>query len=130
MNHPIGNALLINDFKIDMTIIAALLTIIGYSINDTIVVFDRIREVRGRLGVVTPEIINDSINQTLARTLMTSLTTLVVLTIMYTLGGNTIRGFNYCMIIGIITGSYSSIAIASPLLMARWLNRSASRVSR
>ena len=100
-----------------MTIVAALLTIIGYSINDTIVVFDRIRETRGRLGLVTPQIINDSINQCLSRTLLTSITTFVVLFIMYIAGGSSIRGFNYCMMIGVITGTYSSIAIASPLLM-------------
>ena len=117
-NHPIGNALLISDFKIDMTIVAAFLTIIGYSINDTIVVFDRIRETRGRLGVVTPQIINQSINQCLARTLMTSLTTFIVLLVMYIFGGSSIRGFNYCMMVGVITGTYSSIAVASPLLMA------------
>jgi len=123
LSHWIPDALLITDFKINMTIIAALLTIIGYSINDTIVVFDRIRETRGRLGHVTPEIINASINQTLARTIMTSFTTLVVLTIMYIFGGGTIRGFNFCMIVGVLTGSYSSIAIASPLLMAHWGRR-------
>lgn len=121
LDHPIGNFLLIHDFKINMTIVAALLTIIGYSINDTIVVFDRIRETRGRLGVVTPEIINASINQTLARTIMTSITTLIVLVIMYIFGGESVRGFNYCMIIGILTGTYSSVAIAAPLLMARFL---------
>jgi len=120
VNHPIGNALLINDFKIDMTIVAAFLTIIGYSINDTIVVFDRIRETRGRLGAVSPKIINQSINQCLSRTLMTSLTTFIVLLVMYIFGGTSIRGFNYCMMIGIITGTYSSIAVASPLLMARF----------
>jgi len=117
-DHPIGNALLISDFKIDMTIVAAFLTIIGYSINDTIVVFDRIRETRGRLGVVTPQIINQSINQCLSRTLLTSATTFIVLLVMYVFGGTSIRGFNYCMMIGIITGTYSSIAVASPLLMA------------
>ena len=116
-NHPIGNALLIHDFKIDMTIVAAFLTIIGYSINDTIVIFDRIRETRGRLGHVTPEIINSSINQCLSRTVLTSATTLLVLLTMYIFGGESIRGFNYCMIIGVLTGTYSSIAIAAPLLM-------------
>jgi SecD/SecF fusion protein len=117
INHPIGNALLISDFKIDMTIVAAFLTLIGYSINDTIVVFDRIRETRGRLGVVTPQIINQSINQCMSRTLLTGVTTFMVLVVMYIFGGSSIRGFNYCMIIGIITGTYSSIAVASPLLM-------------
>ncbi len=118
-DHPIGNALLISDFKINMTIVAALLTIIGYSINDTIVVFDRIRETRGRLGQLTPEIVNASINQTLSRTIMTAVTTLVVLVIMYVFGGSSIRGFNACMIMGVVTGTYSSIAIAAPLLLVR-----------
>lgn len=111
--------LLIHDFPINMVIVAAFLTIIGYSINDTIVVFDRIRETRGRLGHVTPEVINHSINQCLARTIMTSATTMVVLMTMYIFGGDSIRGFNYCMIVGIITGTYSSIAVAAPILMMR-----------
>lgn len=123
VNHPIGNALLIHDFKINMTIVAAFLTIIGYSINDTIVVFDRIRETRGRLGVVTPSVINQSINQCLSRTLLTSFTTFVVLLVMYIFGGESIRGFNYCLMIGVITGTYSSIAVASPLLMARFVRQ-------
>ena len=123
--HPVGQALLIDDFKIDMTIVAAFLTIIGYSINDTIVVFDRIRETRGRLGRVTREVINKSINHTISRTLLTSFTTLLVLLIMYIFGGNSIRGFNYCMIIGVLTGTYSSIAVASPLLMAAYARRTA-----
>ncbi len=112
-----GEFLLIDDFKINMTIVAAFLTIIGYSINDSIVIFDRIREMRGRLGIVTPKIINDAINQCLSRTIMTSATTFLVLLIMYVFGGSSIRGFNYCMLIGVITGTYSSIAIASPLLI-------------
>jgi len=117
--HPIGAALLISDFKIDMTVVAAFLTIIGYSINDTIIVFDRIREIRGRLGIVTPEIINQAINQTLARTLLTAGTTMLVVVILYIFGGSSIRAFNFCMLIGVLTGTYSSIAIASPLLMLR-----------
>ena len=120
VNHPIGNALLISDFKINMTIVAAFLTIIGYSVNDTIVVFDRIRETRGRLGVVSPQVINQSINQCLSRPLLPSVTTFIVLLVMYIFGGSSIRGFNYCMMIGVITGTYSSIAVASPLLMARF----------
>ena len=116
-NHPIGRMLGIEDFKIDMTIIAALLTLIGYSINDKIVIFDRIREVRGRMGTVTVKVINDSLNQTLARTLLTGLSVLFVLLVMYIFGGMSIRGFSYCMFIGLITGTYSSIAIAAPLLL-------------
>ena len=122
-NHPLGAALLIDDFKINMTIVAAFLTIIGYSVNDTIVVFDRIRETRGRLGRVTQDIINSSINQCMSRTLMTSITTFVVLLIMYIFGGSSIRGFNFCMMIGVLTGTYSSIAIATPLLMMRFGRR-------
>jgi len=117
VRHPIGNALLISDFKIDMTIVAAFLTIIGYSINDTIVVFDRIRETRGRLGVVTPQIINQSINQCLSRTLLTSATTFIVLLVMYIAGGPGMHGFCYTMLVGIIVGTYSSIAIATPILL-------------
>ncbi len=113
----IGKFLLISDFKIDLTIIAAILTLIGYSINDTIVVFDRIRENRGKLAHVTGNIINLSINQTLSRTLLTGTTTLMVLIIMYIWGGAGLRGFNYVMIIGMIVGTYSSIAVAAPLLM-------------
>ncbi len=127
IEHPIGQALLIDDFHINMVIVAAFLTIIGYSINDTIVVFDRVRETRGRLGVVTPQIVNLAINQTLARTIMTSFTTLLVLGTMYIFGGSTIRGFNYCMIIGILTGTYSSIAVAAPLLVLS-MRRQAARL--
>ena len=112
-----GSMFLIDDFKIDMTILAAFLTIIGFSINDTIVIFDRIRETRGRLGRVTPEVINRSINLCMSRTILTSLTTFFVLLVMYIFGGSTIRGFNYCMMIGVLTGTYSSIAIAAPMLM-------------
>jgi SecD/SecF fusion protein len=120
----IGRTLLVEGFKINMPIVAALLTIIGYSVNDTIVVFDRIRETRGRLGIVTPEIINASINQTLSRTIMTVFTVFVVIVIAYILGGSSIRGFNYCMLVGVLTGCYSSIAIASPLLLAHyWFRR-------
>ncbi len=115
----LGKALLVEDFRINMPIIAALLTIIGYSVNDTIVVFDRIREIRGRLGIVTIETVNDAINQTLSRTLMTVFTVFLVIVIAYIFGGSSIRGFNYCMLIGVLTGCYSSIAIASPLLLFR-----------
>ena len=79
---PVGNALLLGDFKIDLQMIAAFLTIIGYSLNDTIVIFDRMRENRGKLAALTPQIVNDSINQTLSRTLLTSLTTFLAVFIM------------------------------------------------
>ena len=116
-NTAIGQKLLITDFKIDLTVIAALLTLVGYSVNDTIVVFDRIRENMGKLAVITPQLINDSINQTLSRTILTSFTTFLVVIIMYIFGGTGFRAFNYVMTIGIVVGTYSSIAIAAPVLI-------------
>jgi SecD/SecF fusion protein len=112
----VGAALGIRDFKIDLPMIAAFLTVVGYSLNDTIVVFDRIRENRGKLATLSLNIINDSINQTISRTLLTSMTTLIVLVVMYVWGGAGLRSFNYVMIIGVIVGTYSSIGIAAPLL--------------
>lgn len=116
-NTVLGRALLVQDFKINLQAIAAFLTVLGYSLNDKIVVFDRIRENRGRLSSVTPFMLNDSINQTLSRTLLTGVTTLTVILVMYLWGGVGLRGFNFIMFIGIIIGTYSSIAIASPLLL-------------
>lgn len=116
-NTAVGRMLLIGDFKINLQIIAAFLTIIGYSLNDTIVVFDRIRENRGKLATLTPTLISDSINQTLSRTLLTSFTTFLVVLIMYIWGGPGLRGFTFAMLIGIVVGTYSSIAIAAPLLL-------------
>jgi SecD/SecF fusion protein len=113
---PIGERLLIGDFKINLAIIAALLTIIGYSLNDTIVVFDRIRENR-RKTRLNPQIITNSINQTLSRTLLTSFTTFIVVLIMYIFGGPGLRGFTFAIGLGIIIGTYSSIAIAAPVLL-------------
>ncbi len=113
----LGRALLIGDFKINLEMIAAFLTIIGYSLNDTIVVFDRIRENRGKSGKLTPKMISDSINQTLSRTLLTSFTTFMVVLVMYIWGGAGLRGFTFAMLIGILIGTYSSIAIAAPILL-------------
>ena len=113
----LGNALGIQDFKINLEMIAAFLTIIGYSLNDTIVVFDRIRENRGKLAMINPQVISNSINQTLSRTLLTSLTTFIVVLVMYIYGGTGLRGFTFAMLIGIIAGTYSSIAIAAPILL-------------
>jgi len=112
----IGDALLIGDFKINLAIIAALLTIIGYSLNDTIVIFDRIRENR-RKAQLNPQIITNSINQTISRTILTSFTTFIVVLIMYIFGGQGLRGFTFAIGLGVIVGTYSSIAIASPLLL-------------
>jgi SecD/SecF fusion protein len=115
--HSILDALMLEPFKIDLAMIAAILTIIGYSLNDTIVVFDRIRENRGRLSYATPQVINDSINQTISRTVLTSGTTLLAVAMLYVFGGAGVHGFAFAMFVGILVGTYSSIAVASPLLM-------------
>ena len=113
----IGGIFLIDDFKINLAMIAAFLTLIGYSLNDTIVVFDRIRENRGKSRQLNPNIITNSINQTISRTIMTSFTTFIVVMIMYIFGGAGLRGFTFAIGFGIITGTYSSIAIAAPVLL-------------
>ena len=107
----------LQDFKIDLPAVAALLTLVGYSVNDTIVVFDRIREVRGRNPLLTEEMINDSVNQTLSRTVLASLTTWLVVVVLYFSGAEGIHLFAFVMVIGVIVGTYSSIYIASPLLL-------------
>ena len=108
----------------DLTVLAALLAVIGYSLNDTIVVFDRIRENFRRMRKGTPvEVVNASLNQTLSRTLMTSLTTLMVLAALFFLGGEIIRPFSAALIVGVIIGSYSSIYIASPVTLALGINK-------
>ena len=103
----------------DLTVLAAVLAVIGYSLNDTIVVFDRIRENFRIMRKAQPtEVVNGSINQTLARTLMTSLTTLMVLLALFFVGGQVIHSFALALIVGVIIGTYSSIYIASSLLIA------------
>ncbi len=109
--------ILVEDFKISLAVIAALLTIIGYSLNDTIVVFDRIREVRGKSTDLSGEMVNRSINQTLSRTILTSLTTFIVVLILYGAGGDAIHGFAFALVVGVIVGTYSSIFVASPVLL-------------
>jgi len=104
--------------KFDLAIIAALLTIVGYSLNDTVVVFDRVREnLRKYKKLSLNEVLNKSINQTLSRTVMTSVTTLLALTSLYILGGDVIRGFVFAMIWGVIVGTYSSVFVASSILL-------------
>lgn len=110
---------MIDKFKINLSIIAALLTIIGYSVNDTIVIFDRVREVRGKRVELTPEMVNSSVTQTLSRTILTSGSTLAVVFVLFLFGGETIHGFAFAMCVGIIAGTYSTIFIASPV--AVWL---------
>ncbi|MGH1368871.1 MAG: protein translocase subunit SecF [Maritimibacter sp.] len=103
--------------KFDLAIIAALLTIVGYSLNDTVVVFDRVRENLRRFKKMTlKEVLNLSINETLSRTIMTSVTTLVALVALYVLGGDVIRGFVFAMIWGVIVGTYSSVFVAAAIL--------------
>ena len=103
----------------DLTVLAAILAVIGYSLNDTIVVFDRIRENFRRMRTGTPtEIINRSLNQTLSRTLMTSLTTLLVLVALFLFGGELIHAFSTALIVGVIVGTYSSMYIASSAVLA------------
>ncbi|MEM9366921.1 MAG: protein translocase subunit SecD [Planctomycetota bacterium] len=113
--------LLIDPFKISLTVVAALLTIIGYSLNDTIVVFDRIRETKGKAPRLTDEMVNDSINQTLSRTLLTSVTTLIVVVLLYAFGGAGIHAFAFALVVGVLVGTYSSVFVASPILL--WLLR-------
>ncbi|MEO9682307.1 MAG: protein translocase subunit SecF [Tateyamaria sp.] len=104
--------------KFDLAIIAALLTIVGYSLNDTVVVFDRVREnLRKYKKKPLSEVLNVSINETLSRTLMTSVTTLLALIALYVLGGDVIRGFVFAMIWGVIVGTYSSVFVASTILL-------------
>jgi len=103
--------------EIDQTFIAAILTIIGYSMNDTVIVFDRIREyVAEQKGRDLKLIINDAINHTMSRTIMTSLTVFLVVLILFLFGGEVTRGFAFAMLVGVITGTYSSIFIAMPVL--------------
>lgn len=110
--------------EFDLTVLAALLAVIGYSLNDTIVVFDRIRENFRRMRKATPEeVVNGSINQTLARTLMTSGTTLLTLIALFTLGGEVIHGFATALIIGVFVGTYSSIYVASALALRLDVNK-------
>jgi len=113
-----GRLIHLGAYQIDLMLVGGVLTIIGYSVNDTIVVFDRIRENRGKLTHVTPQIVNLSINQTMSRTILTTGTALIVLLIMYIFGGEGMRGFTYALFIGIAFGAYSTVAIASPLLLA------------
>lgn len=102
-----------------LSIIAAILTIVGYSMNDTVVVFDRIREnLRKYKTKSLGDVVNLSINQTLARTFMTSVTTLLALVPLYLFGGEVLRGFTFAMIWGIVVGTYSSVFVASPVLIA------------
>ena len=110
--------------KFDLTIIAALLTIVGYSLNDTVVVFDRVREnLRRYKKLELRDVLNVSINETLSRTVMTSVTTLMALIALFVLGGDVIRGFVFAMIWGVVVGTYSSVFVASNVLLMLGVKR-------
>ncbi len=121
------------NLEISLTVVAAFLTLIGYSVNDTVVVFDRIRENREK-SKRTPlvELVNHSINQTLSRTVLTSVLTFMVVVVLFFLGGEVLRGFSFVMIIGIIVGTYSSIFIAAPLVIVweEWKQKRAEKKPR
>ena len=104
--------------EIDQHFIAAVLTVIGFSMNDTVIVYDRIREyTRVMKGATKEHIINNAINHTLSRTVMTSFTVFLTLLILFLVGGEVTRGFAFAMLIGVLTGTYSSIFVAAPLLV-------------
>ena len=110
--------------ELDQHFIAAILTVIGFSMNDTVIVFDRIREYSRTLkGSPKETIINRAINDTLSRTIMTSLTVFLVILILFIFGGEVTRGFAFAMLIGVVTGTYSSIFVAAPILVDLAKNR-------
>jgi preprotein translocase subunit SecF len=112
-------AFALTDQEISLTVIAAILTLVGYSMNDTIVVFDRIREnLRLNRRESLPDVVNRSINQTLSRTVLTSGLTFLTVLSLYIFGGQVLRGFSFALVIGILIGTYSSIAVAAPMLVA------------
>ena len=115
--------------EMSLPVLAALLTIVGYSINDTIVVFDRIREMRGRgirKGESLADVVNAAINQTLSRTILTSLTVFLVVAVLYAFGGEVLRDFAFALLVGVITGTYSSVFVAAPIVVD-WENWRESR---
>ncbi|RIK77969.1 MAG: hypothetical protein DCC67_12060 [Planctomycetota bacterium] len=116
---PLASALMIDKFQINLVLVAAFLTIIGYSLNDTIVIFDRIREIKGKSPRLTRDMVNLAVNQTLARTILTSFTTLVSTVVLYIFGGEGIHAFAFALLVGFVAGCYSTIFIANPVLM--WL---------
>jgi preprotein translocase subunit SecF len=105
-------------YEISLTVIAALLTLVGYSMNDTIVIFDRVREnLRLMRRESFPEIVNKSINQTLSRTILTSGLTLLTVLVLYIMGGEALRAFSFAMVVGVVVGTYSSFGIAAPIVV-------------
>jgi len=113
----ISTLLQIDQFKIDLPIVAAFLTLIGFSTNDTIVIFDRIREIKGKTPNLTNKMVNDAINQTLSRTILTSFTAWLVVVILYFVGGEGLHGFAFALVVGFFSGTYSTVYIATPILI-------------
>jgi preprotein translocase subunit SecF len=112
-------------YEFSLTVLAAILTLVGFSINDTIVVYDRIRENLKKLRQMTlSDIMNLSINETLSRTVITSLTVFLTVLVMFIFGGPVLRGFSFAMLVGVVTGTYSSIFIAAPVVL-EWAQREA-----
>ena len=107
----------IDQFKIDLPIVAAFLTLIGFSVNDTIVIFDRIREIKGKTPNLSNKMVNDAINQTLSRTILTSFTAWLVVVILYFFGGEGLHGFSFALVVGFLSGTYSTVYIATPILI-------------
>src|SRR3979409_763108 len=115
-------------FEISLTVIAALLTLVGYSMNDTIVIFDRIRENNRLLRKESfADVVNKSINQTLSRTILTSGLTFLTVLVLFLMGGQVLRAFSFALVVGIVVGTYSSFGIAAPLVVAwnRWRGQGA-----
>ena len=113
----VSTLLQIDQFKIDLPIVAAFLTLIGFSVNDTIVIFDRIREIKGKTPHLTNKMVNDAINQTLSRTILTSFTAWLVVVILYFFGGEGLHGFAFALVVGFLSGTYSTVYIATPILI-------------
>jgi len=120
----LARALGLLPFKIDLALVAAMLTIVGYSLNDTIILMDRIRENRGKLDYASRKVINTSVNQIISRTVITSGTTLLAVLILYMFGGEGVRGFAFAMLMGVAVGTYSSIAVAAPIVWSEKRDRS------
>ena len=116
----LASALQLEAFQINLTIVAAVLTIMGYSLNDTIVTFDRLREIKGKSPQLTPHMVNMSVNQCLSRTILTAVTVFIVVAILYFFGGEGIHSFAFAFLIGVIAGTYSTVYIAAPVLL--WLS--------
>jgi SecD/SecF fusion protein len=114
-----GAALFIEEYRIDLNVVSGLLTIIGYSINDTVVILDRVRENRGKRSWISRDTVNLSINQTFSRTVLTGGSTLATAIVLISLGGTGIRPFAYTFLIGLVAGTFSSVAIAAPLVYSR-----------